>query len=310
MIPTIDISDLRSSNLSDRMAVAHRLGDACRNIGFFYVTGHSISRADFGDLFSAVKTFFALPTEKKRRLSHRNSKNGHGYMELMSERLDPSSMPDRKESFGIGLEFPAGHPRANSRFYGGNQWPDIPGWRDIVQRHFNACWNLGRLLHQGFSLDLGVDELFFEPKLDAPIGGLRLLHYPPAGAGSIEFGDYGAGEHTDYGNVTILTVDGVGGLQLRTRDETWIDATSIDGAVICNIGDCLMRWTNDVYVSTPHRVKAPLQNRYSVAFFLDPNPEAEVSPIAGDEASRQKYPPISGSDYLMSRLAATLISGQ
>ena len=103
---------------------------------------------------------------------------------------------------------------------------------------------------------------------------LRLLHYPPqppnAAAGQI-----GAGEHTDYGDITLLLTDSAGGLEVKRRDGGWIPAPTIPGAFICNIGDCLMRWTNDVYVSTPHRVvNRGERHRYSVAFFLDPNPDA------------------------------------
>jgi isopenicillin N synthase-like dioxygenase len=113
--------------------------------------------------------------------------------------------------------------------------------------------------------------------------------------------------HTDYGNLTILATDGVAGLQVRARSGDWLDAPHIPGAFVCNIGDCLMRWTNDVYISTPHRVAIPVQDRYSVAFFLDPNPDARVevlqSCIAPGAASR--YRPTSGADYLRERLTAT-----
>jgi isopenicillin N synthase-like dioxygenase len=136
---------------------------------------------------------------------------------------------------------------------------------------------------------------------------LRLLHYPPAPERA-EAGQLGAGEHTDYGCVTLLATDGVGGLQVRTRDGDWLNAPHVPGAFVCNIGDCLMRWTNDIYVSTPHRVVSPSgQERFSVAFFLDPNPEAEISCLPGcatpDRPAR--YAPIRGDDFLTSRLSPT-----
>lgn len=306
-IPVIDVAGLASGSLASRQKVAEDLGAACRTIGFFYAVGHGIHPDALAEVFGAAKQFFDLDAEKKNALSFRNSEHYHGYVDFMGEQLDPDSPPDLKESFGIGLEMSPDDPRINDPFRGANQWPDLPNWRDIILRHFDACWSLGRRLHQGFSLDLGLDEMFFESKLDEPLAGLRLLHYPPANAQSD--GRPGAGKHTDYGNITILAVDGVGGLQLQSRDGAWIDAPSIEGALICNIGDCLMRWTNDVYVSTPHQVSIPKTDRYSLAFFLDPNPDAEVIPVLGGEDAKLRYPPITGGEYLHSRLNATYIPG-
>jgi isopenicillin N synthase-like dioxygenase len=134
---------------------------------------------------------------------------------------------------------------------------------------------------------------------------LRLLHYPPREADSAA---PGAGEHTDYGSITLLLTDDAGGLDVRRRDGTWVHAPPMADAFVCNIGDCLMRWSNDIYVSTPHRVTSPPgRDRYSVAFFLDPNPDALVECLPGcsDAAHPPKYPPILAADYLTERLEAT-----
>jgi isopenicillin N synthase-like dioxygenase len=136
---------------------------------------------------------------------------------------------------------------------------------------------------------------------------LRVLHYPPRPA-SVAAGALGAGEHTDYGNLTLLATDGVPGLEVRTRDGTWLRAPVVADALVCNIGDCLMRWTNDVYVSTPHRVVSPGdRDRLSVAFFLDPNPDTVVACLPGCAGHDQppRYLPITGADYLRQRLDAT-----
>jgi isopenicillin N synthase-like dioxygenase len=122
----------------------------------------------------------------------------------------------------------------------------------------------------------------------------------------MEPGQLGAGEHTDYGNLTLLLTDEVGGLEVRTRDGDWLAAPHRLDAFICNIGDCLMRWTNDVYVSTPHRVVSPPgRRRTSVAFFLDANPEAVVECLPTCRGGGERYPPVAAADYLGSRLDAT-----
>jgi isopenicillin N synthase-like dioxygenase len=183
-----------------------------------------------------------------------------------------------------------------------NFWPELAGWRETVLAYYEACHRLTLDIHRGFALDLGIETDFFVSRLARPMSTLRLLHYPPGDAA-----DLGAGTHTDYGNLTVLATDGVAGLQVRRRDGTWLDAPHVEGAFVCNIGDCLMRWTNDVYVSTPHRVVRPVTERYSVAFFADPNPDAVVETIATclPAGAAPKYPPISGAAYLASRLDAT-----
>jgi len=167
-------------------------------------------------------------------------------------------------------------------------------------------WKLGSDLHFAIASDLGLPTHYFDDKLDRPMATLRLLHYPPREAAASD--KLGAGVHTDYGSVTLLLTDEVGGLEVRKRDGTWIKAPPMKGAFVCNIGDCLMRWSNDIYVSTPHRVVSPPgRDRYSVAFFLDPNPEALVDCLPGCSGPDRpaKYPPILASDYLRQRLDAT-----
>ena len=169
---------------------------------------------------------------------------------------------------------------------------------------------MGRDLHRGFALDLGLEPDFFEARLDKPIATLRLLHYPPVAA-PLSDGQLGAGVHTDYGNVTLLATDAVGGLMVRDRSGRWLDAPVVPNAFVCNIGDCLMRWSNDVYVSTPHKVVSPPgKDRYSVAFFLDPNPDAVVAclPTCVSPEQPAKYAPITGAEFLRSRLEPTYAS--
>jgi isopenicillin N synthase-like dioxygenase len=303
-LPVIDVSPLRSAALEDRQRVANQLHGACRHTGFFYVVGHGVDPALLAEVFAASKQFFDQPAAAKRALDLKSSPGNFGYGEIGSEQLQPDRPPDINESFNIGLELPFGHPDLTTpdSGRGPNQWPDLPGWRALMLRYYDACLELGQLIHRGFCLDLGLPEDFFADKLDAPLAVLRLLYYP-ASRGRAAPRQFGAGEHTDYGNLTLLAVDGVPGLQLRRRDGEWIDAPHVPGSFVCNIGDCLMRWTNDTYVSTPHRVQPPEHDRYSIPFFLDPNPEAEVRTLEGFGES--KYPPIRVADYIKQRFDET-----
>lgn len=306
-LPIIDASE------TDERALAAEIGRAARGVGFFYLKGHGIDPVLIASVFAGAARFFALPTEVKERQSIRRSPHNRGYVALKGESLDPARGADLKEVYNIGLDLAADDPRVvrGEPFRGLNLWPDLPGWRATMLAYFDAVWVLGRRLHRGIALDLGVDRDFFADKFDQPMAILRLLHYPPqpmnAGTAAI-----GAGEHTDYGSITLLYTDQVGGLEVKRRDKSgdggWIPAPHVPGAFICNVGDCLMRWTNNVYVSTPHRVvNRGGRERYSVAFFLDPNPDAEVAclPTCVSAERPARYPPIAGADYLRGRLDAT-----
>jgi isopenicillin N synthase-like dioxygenase len=307
-IPILDVSALAGDDSAAIDALAKDLGAACRGIGFFYVTGHGIDPAVISRTFALAKTFFTLPLPDKMDVAMANSPHNRGYVPFEGEKLDESKPGDLKETFNIGLELPPDHPDviAGKPFRGLNQWPDLPEFREAMLAYFDAVWDLGRQLHRPICRDLGLADEFFESSLDSPLAALRLLRYPgnstPKSPEQI-----GAGAHTDYGNITLLMPDRVAGLQVGARDGRWIDAPHIEGAFICNIGDCLMRWTNDIYVSTPHRVLIPAQERFSIAFFLDPNGDADVTvlPTCIDADRPAKYPPTTGADYLRQRLDAT-----
>jgi isopenicillin N synthase-like dioxygenase len=307
-IPLIDVSGLLGPSTQQAGQAAAEIGAACRDVGFFYLTGHSLPPTLSKAVFDEAARFFAQPEAQKRAVLYAVSSN-RGYVPMKGEALDPGRPSDLKEAFNIGLELPPDDTDliAGRGFRATNLWPDLPGFRDTMLTYFSACHALGLALHRAFALDLGLAPGFFDDKLDRPMAVLRLLHYPAAPARA-EAGQMGAGEHTDYGCVTLLATDGVGGLQVRTRSGDWLDAPHVPGAFVCNIGDCLMRWTNDIYVSTPHRVVSPAgRERFSVAFFLDPNPEAEIACLPGcaSPARPARYEPIRGDAFLTARLSPT-----
>lgn len=312
--PTVDMAALRDGSAVQRREIVRTLGRACRETGFFCVAGHGISAAVKAALFQAARDFFSLPRDKKDALSIARSPHNRGYVGLQTERLNAGDAPDQKEAFNIGLELSADDVEVTERrpLRGLNFWPDLPGWRQMMLAYYNQCLEIGRILHRGFSIDLGLDEDFFDAKLAAPAAVLRLLRYPPRVppvSASSSLGPTpeapGAGEHTDYGNITLLATDGVAGLQVRRRDGLWLEVADTQDLLLCNIGDCLMRWTNDEYVSTPHRVRMPTTERYSIAFFLDPNPDAIVDPSLVRPNETPRYAPTSVRDYLLSRLTST-----
>lgn len=305
-LPIIDVTGIKTASSARLAEVARDIGAASRGPGFFYIVNHGLSDADMADVFGWSRKFFALPLEEKAPLAITKTSCNRGYVHMKTEALDPGQNIDNKEAMNIGLQLEADDPEllagAPSRAL--NMWPRLEGFRPAMLEFFNRIHRLGCDIHRAIAVDLGLDADYFEPLFDKPMATVRLLHYP-AGPQSDQFG---AGAHTDYGNLTLLAVDEIGGLQVRRRGGGWIDAPPVPGAFICNIGDCLMRWTNGVYASTPHRVVSPEGvDRYSIAFFLDPNPEAMVDVIDScvTRDNPKRYAPISASAYLAQRFAET-----
>jgi polar amino acid transport system ATP-binding protein len=182
----------------------------------------------------------------------------------------------------FGAELPEDHRlvRARTPIHGPNLFPDLPGFREDVLSYLQALTLLGHRLMEGLALSLGLDASYFAARYTGePLILFRIFNYPsrpaPEGQGVL----WGVGEHTDYGLLTILWQDDVGGLEVKTR-EGWIKAPPIPGSFVCNIGDMLDRMTRGLYRSTPHRVlNASARDRLSFPFFFDPDFDARVRPI-------------------------------
>ena len=297
-IPIIDLTGLSTR---DPLAMARMTGDiarACREVGFFYVRNHGVPQGALDAVMAQALAFFAQPLARKDALKISADSDNKGYVGLRTEALDPGHNVDDKEAFNIRI---AAHERARASLC-----PELPGFDAVMTDFFQRMLRLGVDLHRPIARDLGLPDDYFDPRLDRPMATLRLLHYPPASVRAD--GAFGAGAHTDYGNLTLLLTDDAGGLEVQRRDGAWIAAPPMPDAFICNIGDCLMRWTNDVYRSTPHRVTNPQgRDRYSIAFFLDANADALVEAIPSCVAAGEipRYQPITAGDYLASRFAQT-----
>jgi len=258
MIPIIDWSRF----VSEPEAVSAEIGSVCRDHGFFLVTGHGVPAELIADTFAVGDAFFAQDRAAKAPLSISSNPHNRGWAQMGSEKLDETGAAmDRKEAFNIGLDLAADDPRvlAAEPFRGVNLWPDVPGFKDTTKRYFKAVLELGVALHHAIARDLRLDVDYFDRHFDAPMATLRLLSYPAATG---EVGEIGAGAHTDYGSLTLLMTDGEAGLQVKPRGLDWVDVPHVPGAFIVNIGDCLMRWSNNLYVSTPHRVLSPKRRRF------------------------------------------------
>ena len=231
-----------------------------------------------------------------------------------------SGKPDRKEGIYFGAELPPDHPLVTdgTPLHGPNLFPEnLPAFRSVVLTYLDEMTRLGQTLMSGIALSLGLDGSYFFDRYTAdPLVLFRIFNYPAAEAAAGGETAWGVGEHTDYGLLTILRQDEIGGLQVKSRSR-WIDAPPIPGSFLCNIGDMLERLTRGIYRATPHRViNTSARDRLAFPFFFDPAFDARMLPIEGlkndaltdDSAERWDRTSVhdfSGSygDYLLSKVA-------
>lgn len=280
-LPVIDIAPLVAGD-AGMMRVAAALDAACRTDGFFYVVGHGVDEELARRLERLSRAFFALDEEEKMRIAMRyGGRAWRGYFPVGAELT--SQRPDLKEGLYFGTELPADDPSvsAGTPMHGPNLFPAIDGFRETVLAYIDALTRLGATLMSGLALGLGLPATYFHERYTRdPLVLFRIFHYPARPALADADGEsWGVGEHTDYGLLTVLRQDDVGGLEVKSGG-AWRAAPPIPGSFICNIGDMLDRMTGGLYRSTPHRVRASRdRDRLSLPFFFDPAYTAEVRPI-------------------------------
>jgi len=286
-LPVIDVAPLAGGDATaaERAAVAEQIQAACRQHGFFYVTGHGVRAELLAALAEASAAFFALPEAEKLQIAMaRGGRAWRGYFPVGGELT--SGLPDQKEGLYFGTELQPGDPRVavGLPLHGPNLFPvQVPGLKPLVLEYLDTAARAGQAVLSGIALSLGLDAGYFADGYTAdPTVLFRIFHYPAAPPGDDR---WGVGEHTDYGLLTLLAQDDSGGLQVATPGG-WTDAPPLPGTLVCNIGDMLDKLTGGWYRSTPHRVRNTSgHGRLSFPFFLDPGFDAEVPPLPGRAAA-------------------------
>ncbi|MEZ0068943.1 isopenicillin N synthase-like dioxygenase [Streptacidiphilus sp. MAP12-20] len=270
-LPVIDLAHL------DREAL-HR---AARDVGFFQLIGHGISQAEIDGLLAASRAFFALPEADRVALDNRNSPHFRGYTRTGKELT--RGRRDWRDQLDIGEELPAHAPGPDEPAYwwleGPNQWPAAqPELREVALRWIARLSAVAdHLLHELLA-SIGAPADFYDDAFAGhPRSHLKLIRYPgraPVG------NDQGVGVHKDYGFLTLLLTDGVGGLQVEAPGG-FIDVPHIPGAFVVNLGELLEVATNGYLKATNHRVVSPpgARERYSAPFFYNPRLDAHIAPL-------------------------------
>lgn len=302
-VPTLDIRRYDT----DRAAFVAELGAAYREFGFCCISGHGISRELVDGAYDVFQRFFALPADTKMKYHVRGGGGARGYTPFKVETAKDSRFPDLKEFWHIGREIPRDSTFAD--VMPPNLWPaEVPAFRQYGYGLYQALDQLGTRVLRALALHVNLPENYFEDKTEQGNSILRPIHYPPITEENVP--NVRAGAHEDINFITLLVGASAEGLEVLTREGEWLPITTEGDAIVVNIGDMLQRLTNHVYPSTTHRVvNPPNENarkpRYSVPFFLHPNPDVVLDPvpqcITPDNPKRYDTP-ITSHEYLQQRL--------
>ncbi|KAJ5217329.1 hypothetical protein N7468_010337 [Penicillium chermesinum] len=319
-IPIVDFANWKSEG-SNRRQVAQDIVTACRKVGFVYIINHSLHEVLLEEAFQWSQRFFDLPQEEKLKAPHPEGWAVHrGYswpgLEKVSQAFSAENdeervkqlreIPDIKESFDIGSEENPSQP---------NQWvpeDSLPGFRTFMNKFYWECFRAAGEVLQALAVGLNLEENYLLRKHSGHNNQIRLLHYPPIPAEALE--SHRAARcpaHTDWSSITVLFQDDCGGLEVENPDQpgNFIPATPVKNAMVVNIGDLLQRWSNDVLRSTSHRVTLPplsdrfegkqrlTRKRYSIPYFLAPDPDSVIECIPSESGEPPKYEPITPAEY-------------
>ena len=310
-IPILDVAAVHGDDEAAKNQLAAAFREAYGTTGFGYISNHGIAQDLIDRVFHASARFHALPTRAKMAVELNSAHRGFIPINTSTDvnsKLAEVKKPNQSESFMIMREDGPDTPdvRAGAYLAGPNQWLDLDGFRDDVMAYHDALAELGWKLMGVAARAMGVDPGRIAPAFERPTTWLRLLYYPPADP----MGDddlFGSAPHTDFGCLTILAQDDVGGLQVQTPAGNWVDAPRIPGTFVVNVGDMLHRWSNGRLKSTPHRViNRSGKPRYSCPFFYDPNVATTITPFTGDDgtAPERRFDPVVFGDFLRQELEA------
>lgn len=308
-IPVIDLEGLGEASADRRIAAD--LLQAYGEWGFGYLVHTPIDPALLDATFAQSRAFHALPMAEKLRI--RVNAQHRGYIPFkastdVNSSVEQVTKPNLSESFMMLRECGPEDPDVVAGAYlaGANQWPALPGFREALAAYDSAIGQVAARLIAVFDRALGAGgalSAMFEP----PTTWLRLLHYPPQDPQSPS-DEFGSAPHTDFGAITILAQDDVGGLSVKTLDGEWVDVPPVPDSFVLNVGDMLHRLSNGRLRSTPHRVTNRTgRERFSIPFFYDPNVRTVIEPLPSTAGADRAtgFDPIVYGDWLRTELESS-----
>jgi isopenicillin N synthase-like dioxygenase len=316
VIPVIDLAGTFSPNTADRLSAVRDVRAASREFGLFYVTNHAVPASLIASHFALARSFFALDMAEKRAIDVSRSNCFRGYEAFGTQTIDAAAPGDLKEGFIMGPELAPDHPHVRAGYpnTGANLWPSRPAdFRCGMERYVGAMNRLGRRLAELLALSLGLPEEYFSVPLTEPLTYSQLLYYPSLAAAPCG-NRLGAGAHVDWGLLTILLQDDVGGLEVRAPDGMWHPASPVPGSFVIILGEMILRLTDGLYRSAMHRVvkNTSGRGRYSMPTFFDPDYDCHVTcvPTCAPVLGELRYPARTVAEHMCEMARETLSAAQ
>lgn len=302
-VPELSLKAYTHGSTLEKLAFVDELFSAFKEYGFIILKDHPIERETLRKVYALSERLFQLPTSVKESYISHDGGNQRGYTPFGKEHAKNSKFPDLKEFWHVGRDLAPAHRL--KRYFPDNIWPqELPEFEGAFRTMFQALDDTGRILLQALTGPLEVDKDYFTRMTDTGSSILRLLHYPPIPAGA-DRGSIRAAAHEDINLITLLVCASASGLELLTREGEWLPIDADPDTIIVDSGDMLARITNEIIPSTTHRVvnpKGPNLSRYSMPFFMHPNPDAVLTCIPSCLESGAKFPDIMANDFLFERL--------
>ncbi len=305
-IPAVDLSDFTGEDPKLKSSFVTHLGKAFEEVGFVAVKNHGISDELIDKLYTYVQEFFSLPAEKKKSYEIPGLAGQRGYTSFGKEHAKGSEAPDLKEFFQYGQTVPNDHS-LKPEYPDNVKVNDIEGFNETLFNAYRAFEKSGKLLLQAIALYVGLDEHFFDDKVEEGNSIVRAIHYPPITAepkSAIR-----AEQHEDINLITLLVGASASGLEILNKQNEWVPVTSLEDQIVVNVGDMLQRLTNNKLKSTTHRVVNPPRelwhtSRFSIPFFLHPKSSMDLSALKEciDENHPKAFEDITAGEYLDERL--------
>jgi len=314
-VPVIDLAPFFQGSPAERLDVAAHVDAACRNIGFLVITGHGVPQAAIDAVYATAQEFYALPDSEKLACLSPNGDPFHGYAPVWLATPGGSVRTDLREMFHVSRydtpdeAIAAGYPADIGSSCPANLWPERPtGFVDAWRAYYDEMEALTSRMFHVFAVALGLDEDWFDDKVDRSASNLAANCYPEQ-LTPPEPGQLRSHAHIDFASMTILYQDDApGGLQVYERGSGWRAVPAIPGSFVVNLGDLMARWTNERWVATPHRVVNPpsefaLTRRISVPYFHLPNHDAVIEPIPTcvGPAHPARYAPVVAGEWACER---------
>ena len=304
-IPVIDLAGFLAGEPGAQDRVTAELKHALEEVGFYFVVGHGLDPALIEGAYAAARQFYAMPLERKMALKMNDIRPGYQPFKSSKTRhsaLAANTGANLVEAFFVKNDLPADHPDvvAQKPLRGQNQWPeDLPGFKQAVMAYMTAMEGLCRSVLPLYAGALGLPRDWFDAAFAEPVSTFRLSRYPAQD--KVADNEFGLAPHTDSSFMTFLPENKVSGLAIQLRNGRWVDAPRIPGSLLVNSGDLLRRWTNDRFLSTPHRVVSPPGvERYAIPFFIDAGYEYPIGciPTCVAPGEAPLYPPITYREYM------------